>query len=164
MSNELTQERVKELFDYNQITGHLVWKVNKGAIKAGSNAGYEAKDRYYQVGIDRKLYRNHRVIYLFVYGYFPARIDHLDGDGLNNRIGNLRPCTSSQNNCNARLSKDNTSGVKGVSWYSRTKKWRASVSHKMKRYELGYFDEILSAEEAVKTARKNLHGEFANYG
>ena len=52
-------------------------------------------------------------------------VDHIDGDKLNNRKGNLRPCNQSQNSANARMGKNNTSGFRGVTWYKNA--WVAQV-------------------------------------
>ena len=54
-------------------------------------------------------------------------IDHIDCDGLNNRRSNLRLATRSQNNQNARLRANTTSGFKGVSWNKRKHKWDVRI-------------------------------------
>jgi hypothetical protein len=47
------------------------------------------------------------------------KIDHIDGNGLHNNLNNLRVVTSSQNNINQRIRKDNASGYKGVYYYKK---------------------------------------------
>lgn len=54
-------------------------------------------------------------------------VDHINGNGLDNRRSNLRLCTKRQNNLNSRLRSDNSSGFRGVSFYPRDKTWRARV-------------------------------------
>ena len=49
-------------------------------------------------------------------------VDHIDNDKSNNNIANLRWATRAENNQNASMRKDNTSGVKGVSWDKDTNK------------------------------------------
>jgi hypothetical protein len=95
------------------------------------------------------------------YGFLPKYIDHIDGNPLNNRIENLRPCTASENLCNAKTRKNNVSGTKGVSWFKPKQKWRARVSFNKKEYHIGYFDSQKAAEVAVTLARKNIHQKFA---
>lgn len=92
-------------------------------------------------------------------------VDHIDGDGLNNRKSNLRHVTPSQNAFNARLSKRNKTGVKGVSKTTIAGKsyWACQVTANGKsvRTKLKDFDK---AVEWVTAKRNEMHGEFANHG
>lgn len=89
------------------------------------------------------------------------QIDHWDGDGLNNRrTTNLRLATHQQNNQNQRVRGDNTSGIKGVSWHARSKKWRAGIRLNGKLNHLGLFTDLSEAAAAYATASSELHGEF----
>lgn len=87
--------------------------------------------------------------------------DHKDGDGLNNRRGNLRLCTSSQNSCNQKIGKRNSSGFKGVSFYLPTSKWSARIGYKGKGRYIGYFNSPEKAAKAYNDKAKELHGAFA---
>lgn len=87
--------------------------------------------------------------------------DHVNGNGLDNRRGNLRVCTSSQNQKNQRKNKANTSGFKGVSWDKERKKWAAYINANGRLYHLGRFSIKRVAAEAYDKAAKKLHGEFA---
>lgn len=95
------------------------------------------------------------------YGY---RIDHIDGNKLNNQPSNMRLATLAENARNALLRSDNTSGVKGVQWYKRYGKWMAIICVNGRNRNLGYFADKLNAENAVKAARLRLHREFSNNG
>jgi hypothetical protein len=64
--------------------------------------------------------------YIFNYEY--DLVDHADGDGLNNRENNLRPCNETQNAANRRTPRNNTSGFKGVTWNDGRQKWRTQVA------------------------------------
>jgi hypothetical protein len=88
-------------------------------------------------------------------------VDHIDHNGLNNTRDNLRLATRSQNGYNARLSKGNTSGVKGVYWCNYYHKWCALIHTKEKRYHVGYFATLEEAAEATRIKRLELHGKFA---
>jgi hypothetical protein len=88
-----------------------------------------------------------------------SSVDHRDGDGLNNRRSNLRPCTDSQNQANAPIRSDNTSGFKGVS-FTRGK-WRAFIRFHKKRFFLGCFESPQAAAAAYDQAAQRLFGEFA---
>jgi len=63
------------------------------------------------------------LIFLYHHGYLPKFVDHIDGNKKNNRIENLREATKSQNAMNQKVSTRNTSGIKGVMWHKRDKKW-----------------------------------------
>jgi hypothetical protein len=88
-------------------------------------------------------------------------VDHINGDGLDNRRSNLRLATKAQNQRNQRLRRDNKSGFKGVCWDNRAKKWRALIRFNGKQKTLGYFDTPEEAYEAYCAAAIELHGEFA---
>ena len=90
-------------------------------------------------------------------------VDHIDGDGLNNRRANLRPALRAQNMHNQRRRKDNKSGVKGVSWLRRERLWVAAVYLHGKQKRIGYFSSLDEAAAAVATARARLHGDFARH-
>lgn len=93
------------------------------------------------------------------------KIDHKDGDGLNNRRDNLRVATDSQNQFNAKRRKDNSSGFKGVQIYcgngQRTKQWKAQIRHHGHVIYLGKFDDPAEAARIYDSKAKELFGEFA---
>lgn len=86
-------------------------------------------------------------------------VDHINGDGLDNRRINLRIATHQQNIRNQRLSKANTSGYKGVS--KRNKRWGSCISVDGKTIHLGRFDTPEEAHEAYCQAARKYFGEFA---
>lgn len=90
-------------------------------------------------------------------------VDHIDGDGLNNQRVNLRNCTDGENKRNRGMQRNNTSGVKGVSWSRQAKKWHARISVDKKSLHLGYFVDKNDAYEACRIAYIEHHKEFANY-
>jgi hypothetical protein len=108
----------------------------------------------------------HQAIWIMHNGNIPDgyEIDHINNDGLDNRIENLRLCLSGQNKYNMRKRKDNTSGVKGVVWNNLNRNWRARIYVDKKRLEVGSFNDINEAQEAIELARIKHHGEYANNG
>lgn len=91
-----------------------------------------------------------------------ATIDHIDGNGLNNTRKNLRFATNKQNCSNSKISKNNTSGYKGVHFYTRTGRWQAFIHNDYKKIHLGYFDSPEDAARAYDRAAVRYHGEFAS--
>jgi HNH endonuclease/AP2 domain len=87
-------------------------------------------------------------------------IDHVNRNGLDNRRGNLRLATRSENMWNSAIQVNNTSGFKGVSWVKRDKKWAASIRVFGKTNYLGYFETAEQAHEAYARASAEMHGEF----
>lgn len=85
---------------------------------------------------------------------------HIDGNGLNNRRSNLRLVTRSQNRHNLRISRNNTSGYKGVSWCSRSETWRAQITLSGKILRLGSYPTAELAHAAYVAENVRLHGEF----
>lgn len=116
---------------------------------------------YVYVGIHKKRYAAHRLIFLFHNNFLPKFIDHIDGNILNNCIENLREATKQQNNANSKIRHDNTSGYKGVSWCKRKQRWRAYIQSNKSNMSLGTFATAEEAARAVSNARSLLHKEFA---
>ena len=147
----ITQAELKARFQYE--AGNLIRLdgIKKGQIAGFSNGGY------WMVRPGKRVYRAHVLVWLYHHGYIPENsIDHIDGDKLNNRIENLREVT---NQCNIRNTGNffhNTSGVKGVSWFKRDKKWKAHVAVNRKTHHLGYYRDFneavcarLAAEQCI---------------
>jgi hypothetical protein len=87
-------------------------------------------------------------------------IDHINNNATDNRLENLRYATSSENNHNARIRKDNTSGVKGISF--ECNKYRVRITINNKKKHIGYFKTLEEAKEARKKIANELFGEFTN--
>jgi hypothetical protein len=90
-------------------------------------------------------------------------VDHIDsGNTLDNRRSNLRITDRVGNNQNARTRRDNkSSGLKCISWFWPTRKWRVRVQANKQRFGIGYYallsDAIVARDEAIR----RLHGKFA---
>lgn len=158
---ELTQARVRELFDYRE-DGALIWKIYRSQnARAGDVAGYKKSHGYLYISIDDKRFIAHRIVFLWHHGYLPADVDHINGIRSDNRIENLRAASRSQNLQNSKKSSRNTSGFKGVSWCKKRMKWRANICANYKQVALGYFDTPEAAHAAYVEAARSLHGDFA---
>lgn len=160
----ITQERLKELLDYNPKTGVFTNKITrsskakKGAVAGGIRTEKNG-DRYVAIKLDNNQYLAHRLAWLYVYGFMPdCLIDHIDNNGCktDNRIENLRLATHKQNQENRGIPKNNTSGIKGVSWDSRSGRWKAAIKHNGKSICLGYYANIDDAASARQNAENLL--------
>ena len=162
---DITRERALELLSYDEATGEFVWRRSKKGIVAGAKAGSPTQFGYVTIRVDYKAYQAHVLAWLMTHGARPdCDIDHIDGDRMNNRLSNLRLASRQQNNGNARLSKANTSGFKGVTRYNakpRTKPWIAQITVNGKRKGLGYFATPEEAHEAYAAAAVQAFGEYA---
>lgn len=141
----LSYKLVRKLFKYDD--GNLIWKVSKGSVKAGSIAGCITFNGRFCVKINEKQYLIHRVVWLYHYGYMPENfLDHIDRNPLNNRIENLREASKSCNAINCDLHSNNTSGIKGISFYKSLNKWKVTITSNKKQHYLGIFKNF---DEAV---------------
>lgn len=159
----ITQDYLKHFLDYNSNTGVFTWKINRTKnTKAGDVAGYNMPDGYIRITLGGIKYKAHRLAWLYVNGVMPElMIDHINGNPSDNRIQNLRLATDNQNQYNKKISINNTSGIKGVSFHKPSKRWQASIRINGKRLHLGYFDDIKIAESIIIDARIKYHNEFA---
>lgn len=88
-------------------------------------------------------------------------VDHVNGDGLDNRRRNLRVCTTRENQRNAHKPRGGTSWHKGVSWHKRGQRWQSQIQDCGKIYYLGWFRDEVDAALAYDLAALERFGEFA---
>jgi len=161
----LTQERLKEMFDYRE-DGNLIRKYSMGGNgnKAGCAIGTKPKmtrnSRYSATKIEGEHWCVHKLIYLYNYGYVPDQLDHINGDTSDNRIENLREANSSENMRNRRIFSNNKSGHKGVSWSKCHGKWYVYMNVNNARKHLGYYDDLEIAALLASEVRDLHHGNF----
>lgn len=159
-----TQKRLLELF---VDLGHTVQRIpgtstsrNLGPVKTVDGRGYLT------VKVDGRQINVHRVLWIMRHGAIPdgKYVDHQDGVKLNNRPGNLRIASPEQNNRNRRMSKNNTSGVKNVSWNKNTCKWQVQMcADDGTTPYFGSFEDLDDAAAAAREAREMMHGTFHNH-
>lgn len=130
---------------------------NKDGLEAGTDKG----NGYRMVTVSGKKHLTHRVIWEMINGRIPDgfEIDHIDGNRSNNRIENLRLVTRSQNNKNKSIQSNNTSGVTGVTWCKRSKKWIARYKLNGKQIHIGMFDSINDAKKARDAVASRFFSE-----
>jgi hypothetical protein len=152
----ITQEILKERFDYNPETGLFIRLTQVQGCRYRPGTVVETKDTkgYIIIGYNMKTYKAHRLAWLYVHGYLPiVDIDHINRDTSDNRLVNLREVTHEVNMQNQSKRSTNTSGITGVyydtapSHANRTKKWRACIMVAGKHIHLGWTH---TKEEAIK--------------
>ena len=173
-----TPETLRKLLSYDPDTGLLMWKrrplemfATKNAFKSWNtrycgNLAFGSIDGrgYRQGAIFSKYCLGHRVAYAVYYGVWPVGdIDHINGDKVDNRIENLREATQTENSRNMKIPTTNTSGVIGVSWDKKARRWRAGITAAGKQVYLGTFESFDDAVAARKAAEVK-YGYHPNHG
>ena len=161
---EINANELRSYFEYKN--GELYWilKTNRKVVIGQlfkttiNNAGYRI------CSFKGKTYIHHRLIFLFFNDYLPSQVDHIDGNPLNNRIENLRPANSYQNQANRKANKSNKSGYKNVNWDERSKSWEVKFMHQCRKMHFGYFKDIELAGLVAIEARNKYQKEYANHG
>ena len=155
-ANELTAEYLRSVLHYSPETGIFTWKVStSNRVKTGDIAGSQNGLGYLQIKVCSRLYRAHRLAWLYIHGSWPTdQIDHINRIRTDNRISNLREVSNKQNQQNKSKSSHNTSGYQGVRWHKRDSKWVAQIKHNQKLIHLGYFSILEEALSARKAAEK----------
>lgn len=148
---------------YDPSTGEFRWKKSiRNGHGDGTIAGCLHRSGYMLISVSRIKFPSQRLAWLFHTGEWPKdHIDHINMEKADNRICNLREATYSQNAFNIPKPPCNTSGFKGVSWSTRSQKYRAQITAYGRRHYLGLFDDAAIAHEAYKAASARLHGEFS---
>jgi hypothetical protein len=167
--NDLTAEYARSLVHYDAETGYLIWKKRCGPGRlgktwdtrfAGKVAGVQGASHVY-LKIKGAPYLAHRLAWLVTHGSWPATdIDHINGDGFDNRIVNLRLATPGQNAFNKKVQTNNTSGHPGVVWCKAYGKWTATIKVRGRNRFLGNYAKYEDAVTARRAAEKSYFGEF----
>ena len=145
---------------------HAATNSNFSGKLAGSIVSSEhSVTSYRQLVLNGSTHKCHRVIWEMHKGSIPAGliVDHIDGNGLNNRIENLRLVNASDSARNCPLPKHSSTGVIGVGWHSAAKRWQARIYDQGKRIDLGRYEKIEDAIRVRKMAEIEL-GYHPNHG
>lgn len=173
---------LREILIYDECTGKLVWRKRSPSMFTSTarrtaehscanwNSQFADKEAFtsdsghgYKCGaiFGRNFYA-HRVAWALTHAAWPKnKIDHINGDGTDNRLSNLREATDEQNARNTGISRNNTSGYKGVSLHSQMNKWVAQITVGRVQKHLGLFETALAAHEAYCAASKEFHQQYA---
>ena len=169
MSKPLTQQRLKEVLNYDKETGYFTRLVKSGpSVKVGERAGYKHTDKngksYIRISVDGKKYAAHRLVFLYVDGKFPDdQVDHKNGCGIDNWWTNLKQATNADNGKNQKLPKDNTTGICGVYFYKNKTLFQVQITADGKKIHLGYTSDFFEAC-CLRKAAQLKYGFSKNHG
>jgi hypothetical protein len=148
--DNITLEELKANVSYNSQSGEFTRLKNTTRESVGAITGSDFVNQdgmnYTQVSVCG--------------GRYYAHIDH---NGKNNSLCNLREVSNSQNQKNRRIGKNNRSGVIGVSFYKKTSTWQAYVNVNKRLIHLGFFPLFEDAVAARKIAERE-HDFHPNHG
>lgn len=175
----MNADLARRLIRYDPATGKFYWKPRSkadfpsGRSADGWNRRYANKETfarpnavgYGQASCHGRVYLAHQVAWLIMTGVWPeGEIDHINGKRCDNRWENLRLVSHRENAKNAKRRKDNSSGVTGVSWAKRERRWRARVYISPGREKvLGYF-KCIGVAACARAVAIDEHDYHRNHG
>lgn len=148
------QNKLREDFTYNAGTGDFT--------RYDGNWGFISNYGYCHISYEGSIYKVHRLIWKWWYGYDPEEIDHINGDRTDNRIDNLRNVNRSQNNTNTKIRTNNTSGYTGVSFDRIHSVWISRITINKKVIKVGQYRTAIEAKNArERYLRKHIPNTFS---
>ncbi len=161
---ELSLELARSLLSYDPLTGALDWRRSPRRGVAAGSAGYVGTSGYNMVGYLGHEYMAIHLIWFLQTGEWPEHgVDHKDRDKTNDRWANLRLATYTQNNRNMGLRKDNSTGVRGVSYVAKNRQnpYAPRIGMNGVQIHLGYFGSLKEAADVRRAAELKYFGEFS---
>lgn len=157
----LTAASVRQLVSYDPETGIFTSLVGGGRFHRGRQTGSANKCGYVRVYVAGRYYKAHRLAWFYMTGEWPAAIDHINGDGCDNRWANLRNVSVAVNNENLRGARaDSIIGLLGVS-RSRSGKFTATIGTTLDgthvQLSLGTYETAEKAHAVYLDAKRRLH-------
>lgn len=144
--------------------GYCVWKERAGNYFSNKKVGWVGDRGYIRCEFLGVGYSMHRIIWLYVYGKWPSgEIDHINHIRNDNRIENLRVVSNKDNLKNKSLPKSNKSGIMGVHWLRRDKRWKVAIKIDGKTKYLGLYQKKEDAAKARKETEIK-YGFHKNHG
>lgn len=159
----IPQRELHKLLHYHPGTGVFTWRIQSSPrAKAGTVAGTSEKRGHRKIRVQGVTYKSHRLAFIYMVGWVPPQVDHINRDPSDNRWCNLRAATVSQNAANAKHRVNNTSGYRGVTWDKSRSKWKASICVQGKQKHIGNFDCKHHAFCEYVLAARKYFGKYAS--
>ncbi len=149
----LTKSDLLKFFIYDPETGLFSRRIDWYGVRAGTVVGADDGAGYVQIGVKGKVYRAHRLAWLYMTGDMPPKVDHKNGVRSDNRWCNLQKADDSEN-------AQNKGGVAGVSFIKASNSWAARMQLRGKTYHFGCYKDRELAELVASEARAKYFNEF----
>ena len=153
-------DELKKLFWYNADTGFVINRVTRSSSAvAGSRAGFCTGHGYRDICVHGRNYREHHIAWALHHGVWPNSIDHMNGDGTDNRISNLREVTQRVNTQNMEAHRNGKLvGTRLRKDANRRRPWYSTIRVGPQRVYLGSFVTEQEAHDAYVAACSELIG------
>lgn len=157
---EIDPEFLRLHFTYDKNTGIFLkksWVGSRGRVSKEVVYGVDGVNRYVQIPVGGLMFFAHRLAFVYVNGVYPElQVDHIDGDGRNNRWSNLRLVTHKENaQHNVNGNSNNTSGLRGA--FRNRGKWKSCIGVDGVEVALGVFETKEQAHQAYISAKNRMH-------
>ncbi len=155
--------RLRRMLSYDPVTGKFTWRVAPSSRSpVGSEAGHFGHKRDWVIPLGGKVYYARRVAWLLTHGEWPPEhVVPINGDKLDLRLDNLKLQSRAETQRASKVRSTNTSGLRGVSFESKSTKWIASITKDYVRYHLGLF---ATRDEAAAAYVKAQAGDLPKRG
>jgi hypothetical protein len=157
-------DKLSERLKYDPETGIGTWIVSPGnQVKNQTVAGCYNNWGYLIIRYNYKIYGGHRLFWYLQTKEDPGHftIDHIDQNKKNNKFCNLRLATPTQQKQNVLITKNNTTGVRGIRWKESMQRYEARIVFNGKRIQLGSFRTFDQAVAVRQAKELELYGEFS---
>ncbi len=156
MGKRITHAYLLKVLNYDSVLGSFTWRADIAKkAKAGNPAG-SAQDGKFMVGLNGELHFGHRLAWFYVHGAWPeGYVVPINGNFLDLRLENLKCESRAEAVHRSKVRSTSSSGVTGVSWNTRDRKWVASVTINYRQINLGSFSTIEEAKSAYDEAKLN---------
>lgn len=162
MKHYPSKDELASRLHYDPLTGHFNWIEGRKRGRFNGRAGFLHHTGYVVIRVYDSGFLAHRLAWKWVHGDLPdLTVDHINLDKADNRIANLRLATWAENSRNTPPKAGTLSGLKGVAWHKKSKKWQATIKDSGRCIYLGLFESPQAAQDAYWVAAKKLYGNFA---